>query len=91
MCNHLEHNVEIDRNFNRQHPGVIEINKLNKLMIAVDRGDLLKFQNKNLNDVEGLCYAFINIIPEQFTAKAHPALFEGEGGAGEGGGEGKKN
>ena len=23
-----------------------------------------------------------NIIPEQFTVKAHPALFEGEGGGG---------
>ena len=30
----------------------------------------------------------INIIPEQFTMKAHPALFEGEG-EGEGG-EGQK-
>ena len=53
VCNHLGQNVEIDRNFYRQHPGVIEINKLNELMIAVERGDLLKFQNKNLNDVEG--------------------------------------
>ena len=28
-----------------------------------------------------------NFIPEQFTVKAHPALFEGEGGRGGGGGE----
>ena len=54
--------MEIDRNFYRQHPGVIEITKLSKLMIAVDRGDLSKFQNKNLNDVEGVCGTFINLL-----------------------------
>ena len=31
-----------------------------------------------------------NIIPEQFTVKAHPALLEGEGGEGGKGGEGSQ-
>ena len=30
------------------------------------------------------------IVSEQFTVKAHPALFEGEGGGGEGKGKGRE-
>ena len=60
LCNHLGHNVEINRNYYRQHPGIVEITKMSKLLTAVDRGQISKYSGLKLDDITCEKEVFLN-------------------------------
>lgn len=51
LSNHLGHEVHIDKNFYRQHEGVVEIAKIGKLLLAVDSGLASGYSGKTLDDI----------------------------------------
>jgi len=52
VCNHLGHNVQIDKDFYRQHYGAVEIAKVGKLLLAAENGNVSKYSGKKLSDIE---------------------------------------
>jgi len=55
LSNHLGHEVHIDRDYYRNHEGVVEISKVCRMLMAVDCGKTATYAGKNLKDlvVEG--------------------------------------
>lgn len=51
MCNHLGHEVSIDKEHYRRHPGVIELAKVSRVLIAIDQGELGQFSGKSLDEI----------------------------------------
>jgi len=51
LCNHLGHEVQIDKNFYRQHEAVVEIAKVGKLLMAVDAGKISQISGKKLSEI----------------------------------------
>jgi hypothetical protein len=51
LCQHLGHSVQIDKNFYRQHEGIVEIAKVGKLLMAVEAGKVANFSGKKLCEI----------------------------------------
>lgn len=52
VCNHLGHDVNIDRNYYRLQTGVVEIAKVSKLLLVAEQGKLHKFKGQTLEQVD---------------------------------------
>jgi len=65
LCQHLGHELKIDKDFYRQHEGVVEVTKVGKMLLAVDAGVVSRFSGKKLSDIslQGLinCFLFMYI------------------------------
>ena len=51
LSNHLGHEVHIDRDYYRNHEGVVEISKVCRMLMAVDCGKTATCAGKNLKDL----------------------------------------
>ena len=57
LANFLGHDIQVHRDFYRRPEATIEIAKISKLLLAMEKGSLATFQGKSLNeiDIEGMC------------------------------------
>jgi hypothetical protein len=57
LSNHLGHEIRIDKDYYRQHEGIVEIAKVCRVLMAVDSGTTHKYAGKSLSDIqiEGKC------------------------------------
>ena len=57
LANFLGHDIRVHRDFYRLPEATIEIAKISKLLLAMEKGSLAKFQGKSLEeiDIEGMC------------------------------------
>ncbi|KAF5307229.1 hypothetical protein FQR65_LT18439 [Abscondita terminalis] len=51
LARHLGHDIRVHRDFYRMHESAIELTKVSRLLLAVDRGEVAKFAGKDLNDI----------------------------------------
>jgi hypothetical protein len=51
LSNHMGHTLNIHKNFYRLQDSVIEMAKVSRLLMAVDKGELSKYQGKGLQDI----------------------------------------
>lgn len=51
LSNHLGHEVHIDKDYYKQHEGVVEIAKLSRLLMAVESGRTAQYAGKSLAEI----------------------------------------
>jgi len=52
FCNHLGHDVSIDRDYYRLQTGVVELAKVSKLLLASESGQIGKYKGMSLDDID---------------------------------------
>ncbi|KAJ8956206.1 hypothetical protein NQ317_000501 [Molorchus minor] len=52
LARHLGHDIRVHRDFYRMHESAIELTKVSRLLLAVDKGEVNKFAGRNLEDIE---------------------------------------
>ena len=52
LANHLGHDINIHRDVYRLHESTIEITKVSKLLLAMERGAIHQFHGKTLQEIE---------------------------------------
>jgi hypothetical protein len=51
LSNHLGHEVHIDKDFYRNHDGIIEVAKISRILMMVHSGKTAKYTGKSLSDI----------------------------------------
>ena len=56
LSNHLGHELHIDKDFYRQHDGIVEVAKISRILMMVASGKTADYAGKSLKDigVEGM-------------------------------------
>ena len=52
LANHLGHDINIHRDVYRLHESTMEITKVSKLLLAMERGAIHQFHGKSLQEIE---------------------------------------
>lgn len=52
LSNHMGHDLNIHKDFYRLHESTIEMTKVSKLLLAVDKGEASKFAGKQLDEID---------------------------------------
>ena len=52
FARHLGHDIRVHRDFYRLHESTIEIAKVSKLLLTVDKGETSKFAGKSLTEID---------------------------------------
>ncbi|XP_050519515.1 uncharacterized protein LOC126893411 [Diabrotica virgifera virgifera] len=52
LARHLGHDIKVHRDFYRMHESAIELTKVSRLLIAVDKGEVNKFAGKSIDEIE---------------------------------------
>ncbi len=62
LANFLGHDIRVHRDYYRLPDATIEIAKISKLLLAMEKGNLARFQGKPLNEIEieGMCIVLYN-------------------------------
>lgn len=52
LARHLGHDIRVHRDFYRLHDSSIELTKVSRILLAVERGEANKFSGKSLNEID---------------------------------------
>lgn len=52
LASHLGHDIKVHRKFYRMKEDHVELAKVSKLLLAIDRGQIHKYAGKKLNDID---------------------------------------
>ncbi|XP_038047976.1 uncharacterized protein LOC119722060 [Patiria miniata] len=52
LARHLCHDITVHRDFYRQHESTLELAKVSKLLLAVDKGKIAKLSGRKLDDID---------------------------------------
>ena len=68
LARHMGHDLSVHREYYRLHDSTLELSKVSRLLLAVDEGNVAKFQGKTLSEitVDGKYILFILLF---FTEK----------------------
>lgn len=61
LARHLGHDIRVHKDFYRLHDNAVELAKVSRLLIAVDRGQAEKFAGKALEDINIAGVFVINV------------------------------
>lgn len=64
LARHLGHDVRVHREFYRLHESTVELTKISRLLLAVDKGDVHKFAGCELKDIQidGKFKIFVSLL-----------------------------
>lgn len=71
LANHMGHDVDIHESIYRVHDSSIELAKVSRLLMAVDRGEISKFAGRSLADIEPDGKYFCHAI---FAVRKHTCI-----------------
>jgi len=62
LANFLGHDIRVHRDFYRLPEATIEIAKISKLLLAMEKGSLAAYQGKSLDEIEGMCSIYVLLL-----------------------------